>query len=165
MSTTMSTATSTEAAADLLYRAEASFTDIVPIGPVSSGFRMNGHFAGTVTHGDLAGAALTGVDFFRIRHDGVGVVRAHEVVTLDGQVVAVELDGLLLPPQGVPAPTPHDIVQPGFAWPTEPYTIHVTATFETAIPGLAELNRTVVAHSGAVNFSDGSLVIEARRVG
>lgn len=117
-----------------LYRLEGHFTQIVPVGPTADGFRLNGHFAGTLTFGDLAGATLTGIDYFRIRDDGAGVVRAHEVVTLGEQVVTVELHGLLLPPEGIDAPRPADIVQPGFAWPEAPYTVHVSATFETAAP-------------------------------
>ncbi len=148
-----------------VYRFEGHFTEIVPIGPVADGFRLDGHFGGKITLGELAGADLVGLDYFRIRHDGAGIVTAHEVVTLDDKVVAVELHGYLEPPAGVTAPTPADIVRPGFAWPTEPYTIHVAATFETAHPALAHLNTTIVAHSGTVNFADGSLVVEARKIG
>ncbi|MDY6811458.1 MAG: DUF3237 family protein [Actinomycetota bacterium] len=147
------------------YRFEGQFSTIVPIGPVADGFRLNGHFGGKITYGELAGADLVGLDYFRIRHDGTGIVTAHEVVTLDDKVVAVELHGYLEPPAGVAAPTPVDIVTPGFTWPTEPYTIHVAATFETAHPELAHLNTTIVAHTGAVNFADGTLVVEARRIG
>jgi hypothetical protein len=150
---------------DLLYAIDGQFDDIVLIGPVNEGFRMNGHFGGTVTHGELAGAKMTGVDYFLLRHDGVGVVRAHEVITHQDRVIAVQLHGLLLPPQGITAPRPEDMTKPGFAWPAAPYSIHVSASFETAAPALAHLNRTVVAHSGTVNFATGKLAIEARRIG
>lgn len=149
----------------LLYRFDGHFTEIVPIGPVADGFRLNGHFAGPVTAGELEGAQVTGVDYFRLRSDGVGVIRGHEVVVDGDRVVAVELHGLLLPPSGVEAPRPADIVQPGFTWPTESYTIHVSATFETAAPGLEHLNTTVVAHTGTVNFTTGELHVEARVIG
>jgi hypothetical protein len=147
------------------YRFDGHFTDIVPIGPVPDGFRLNGHFAGSVTEGELAGAQVTGVDYFRVRADGVGVVRGHELVVAGDRVVAVELTGLLIPPEDVEAPTPADISRPGFAWPTEPYTIHVTASFETAAPDLAHLNTTIVAHRGTVNFTTGQLHIDAHVVG
>lgn len=148
----------------LLYRFDGQFSDIVPIGPVADGFRLNGHFGGTLTAGELAGAQLTGVDYFRIANDGLGIVRAHEIVTDRERTIAVELHGILRPPAGVPAPLPTDIVQPGFTWPVEPYTIHVTASFETASPALAHLNHTIVAHTGTVNFSTGQLHVDAHVV-
>ena len=151
-------------AGDLVYAIDGHFHDIVVIGLVNEGFRMNGHFGGSVTAGELTGAAMTGVDYFLLRHDGVGVVRAHEVITHEDRVIAVELHGLLLPPQGIAVPRPTDIAKPGFAWPAAPYSIHVSACFETAAPALAYLNRTVVAHSGTVNFATGKLAIEARQI-
>jgi hypothetical protein len=147
---------------ELLYAIDGQFHDIVVIGPVAEGFRMNGHFGGEVTAGELTGAKMTGVDYFLLRHDGVGVVRAHEVITAGDRVIAVELHGLLQPPRGIAAPKPADITLAGFAWPAAPYTIHVSARFETAAPGLTHLNGTVVAHSGTVNFATGKLWIEAR---
>lgn len=150
---------------DLLYSIDGAFSQIVPIGPVADGFRLDGHFGGPITAGDLTGAQMTGVDYFRIRHDGLGVVRAHEIVVAGDRVVSVELNGYLLPPQGSEAPLPGDIGQPGFSWPEEPYTIHASATFETAAPDLAYLNETVVAHSGTVNFTSGLLHIDAHVIG
>jgi hypothetical protein len=149
---------------ELLYSFDGQFTEIIPIGPVADGFRLDGHFAGTLTAGELAGAELTGVDYFRIDHDGLGIVRAHEIVTHGERTVAVELHGILRPPPGIDPPRPDGIVQPGFAWPEQPYTIHVMARFETAAPDLADLNRTVVAHSGTVNFTTGRLHVDARVV-
>lgn len=148
-------------ASRLLYSFDGQFSDIVPVGPVADGFRLDGYFGGTLTAGDLSGARLVGVDYFRIRHDAVGIVTAHEIVTHGDDTVAVELHGLLVPPRGRPAPRPSDIVQPGFLWPDEPYTIHVSATFETASPALVHLNTTVVAHTGTVNFTTGELHVDA----
>jgi hypothetical protein len=146
------------------YRLDGHFTNIEPIGPVAEGLRMNGHFAGSITAGELFGASVVGVDYFRIRSDGVGVVTAHEVVTSGDRKVAVEVRGYTLPPQGQPAPTIEEILQPGFAWPEQPYLIRAFATFSTAAPDLQHLNRTVVAHTGTVNFSTGELVVEAELV-
>jgi hypothetical protein len=146
---------------DLLYRFDGHFSEIVPIGPVADGFRLDGHFGGTITAGDLAGARLTGVDYFRIDQGGLGIVRAHEVVTDGERTVAVELHGILRPPAGVEPPLPADIVRPGFTWPAEPYTIHVSARFETAARDLLHLNQTVVAHTGTVNFTTGELHVDA----
>jgi hypothetical protein len=162
MTSTLDTTTATRPLqGELLYRFDGMFSDIVPIGPVTDGFRLDGHFGGSITAGELAGAQLTGVDYFRIDHDGLGIVRAHEIVSDGERVVAVELHGILRPPVGVAAPRPSDIVQPGFAWPTEPYTIHVSARFETAAADLAHLNHTVVAHTGTVNFTTGELHVDA----
>jgi hypothetical protein len=150
---------------DLLYAIDGQFHDIVPIGPVAGGFRLNGHFGGTVIRGELMDAAMTGVDYFLLRHDGVGIVRAHEVITAGNRVVAAELWGVLQPPRGIAPPRPSDITRPGFSWPDAPYSIHVSARFETAAPDLAHLNHTVVAHSGSVNFATGKLAIEAYVIG
>jgi len=161
MSSALDTTATRPLVGQLLYRFEGQFSEIVPIGLVADGFRLNGHFGGPIVAGDLAGARLTGVDYFRIDHDGLGIVRAHEIVTDGERTVAVELQGLLRPPAGVTAPRPAEIVRPGFAWPTEPYTIHVSARFETAAPELAHLNATVVAHTGTVNFTTGRLHVDA----
>lgn len=149
----------------LLYTLDGQFSEIIVIGAVAEGFRLNGHFGGTLASGPLAGARMTGVDYFLLRHDGIGVVRAHELIYSGDHVVAAELTGVLRPPPGIAAPRPADITRPGFAWPAEPYTIHVSARFETASPELAWLNATVVAHGGWVNFATGALHVEARVIG
>lgn len=152
-------------AGELLYRLDGQFSQIVVVGLVAEGFRLNGHFGGTLDTGPLAGATMTGVDYFLLRHDGVGVVRAQEVILLGDQVIAAELTGLLSPPRGLLAPRPTDIPRPDFAWPSAPYRIHVSARFETAAPELKWLNSTVVAHGGTVNFATGRLHVEARVLG
>lgn len=149
----------------LLYRFDGRFSHLVPIGPVAEGFRLVGHFTGALTAGELDSAALEGVDSFRIRHDGAGVVRGHEVITTrDHETIAVELAGLLVPPRHIDAPRPADIAVPGFAWPAEPYTIHVSASFQTAYPAVEYLNTTVVAHTGTVNFATGELRVDAHPI-
>lgn len=161
MSTTLETRVARPLSGELLYRFDGHFSEIVPIGPVADGFRLDGHFGGTITAGELTGARLTGVDYFRIDHSGIGIVRGHEIVTDGDRTVAVELHGILRPPTGIVAPLPADIARPGFTWPTEPYTIHVSARFETAAADLAHLNQTVVAHTGTVDFTAGQLHVEA----
>jgi hypothetical protein len=114
---------------------------------------------------DGDGGSRPGVDYIRITHDGPGIVRAHEIVTDGERTVAVELHGILRPPVDVAGLRTADIVQPGFAWPTEPYTIHVSARFETAAPDLDDdLNHTVVAHTGTVDFAAGHLHVDAHVV-
>jgi hypothetical protein len=162
--TTTTTTERTRPRTAVFSRFEGRFTEIVPIGPVPDGVRMNGHFAGPITAGELAGGHLTGIDYFRIRSDGVGVVEAEEVVVLDGQTVAVTVNGYVLPPGGQPGPTLEQLSDPGFRWPDMPMAIAAFATFETAAPALAHLNRTIVAHTGWVNMGTGVLFVEARRL-
>lgn len=150
---------------DLHYRIDGRVAEIIPIGPVADGFRLNTYVGGPVIAGELIGARMTLVDYCRIRHDGVSVVHAHGLVTVDDRVIAVRLQGLLLPPTGVDAPRPTDIVQPGFAWPQQPYTIHVSASLETAVPELTHLNTTVVAHTGTVHFATGHVRVDAHIIG
>lgn len=148
-----------------LYRFDGRLSRIVPVGPVADGFRLDGHFAGTLTAGELCGATVEGVDYFRIRQDGAGVVRGHEVITTgENETIAVELTGLLVPPAHIHGLRPSDIAAPGFAWPAEPYTIHVSASFQTAAPAVEYLNTTVVAHTGTVNFATGELRVDAHSI-
>lgn len=149
---------------DLVYRLDGRFTHIVPYGLVADGLRLDGHFAGPISVGDYAGADVTGVDYFRIRRDGVGVVDAHEVMTFGGATVAVKVDGYVLPPADVVLPSLEDMASPGFTWPDLDLAVEAFARFTTAAPELAELNRTVVGHTGTVNFATGTVVIEARRL-
>lgn len=149
---------------DLLYRLEARFTEVLPIGPVPEGFRMHNSFAGSITAGDLAGATVEGVDYFRIRSDGVGIVDGHELMTFRGDLVAVRITGYILPPPGLPQPSPEQLLDPNFSWPDAPFAIGVAATFETAAPALAHLNQMIVSHTGEANMASGTLVVDARPI-
>ena len=154
----------TRQASELFYRFEGRFTDVKPIGIVPDGVRMDSYFAGTITEGELAGAQLTGVDYFRIRSDGVGIVDGRELLVVNGEHVSVTLSGYVLPPAGLPAPSAQQLTDPDFAWPDVPMAIEVFATFETGAPALAHLNRTIVAHTGWVNMASRGLYVEARRL-
>lgn len=149
---------------NLFYRLDARFTHLVPVGLVSDGFRMDNRFGGTVTSGMLAGATMTGVDYFRVRPDGVGVVNARELIEHDGARIAVAIHGYVLPPAGMPVPSPEALQAPDFTWPDVDFAIEALATFETAAPRLAELNRLTVTHTGTANMSTGELVIFAHRL-
>ncbi|MGH3758211.1 DUF3237 family protein [Actinophytocola sp.] len=148
---------------DLYYRLDAKFTKLGPIGLTPDGIRMDNEFAGHIAEGVLTGATVTGVDYFRIRADGVGVVDGHEVLVHDGATVAVTITGYVLPPAGMPMPSPEVLLSPDFAWPDAPFTVEVFATFETGAPKLAELNRTTVVHTGRANMATGELTIYAHR--
>lgn len=145
------------------YRMEGSLTGGTPIGPVTDGVRADNTFRGTIVEGDLLGGHVDGVDYFRVRADGVGIVDGREVITLDDATIAVELHGYALPPAGMAVPSPEELASPDFTWPDADFTIEAFATFETASPEHAHLNRTTVVHSGTVNMATGALVIEARR--
>lgn len=149
----------------LMSHFEGRFDDIIVFGPVPEGIRMNGHCSGPITAGALAGGHLSGVDYFRIRSDGVGVVDAREVVRLGDRLVSVVVDGYVLPPAGMPQPSAEQMMTPEFSWPDAPFTVQASARFETAAPDLAHLNTTVVSHTGVINFATGELTIQARRVG
>jgi hypothetical protein len=149
----------------LVYRFEGKLTDSKPVGPVTDGVRADNSFEGTITEGTLLGAHVRGIDYFRVRADGVGVVDAREVVTLGDQTVAVRVHGYIVPPTGLPTPSLEELSSPDFVWPDVPFSIEALATFETAVPELAHLNRTTVVHTGSVNMATGQLVVEARRPG
>jgi hypothetical protein len=146
-----------------LYVLTARFTKLGPIGLVPDGIRMDNEFGGRISGGVLDGATLTGVDYFRIRTDGVGVVDARELVELGGARVAVRVTGYVLPPAGMPLPSPEALLAPDFAWPDAPFTIEAFATFETGAPELADLNRVTVIHTGTANMATGELTVYAHR--
>jgi hypothetical protein len=147
-----------------LYRLEGRLHEIRMIGPVPDGVRMNSHFGGPVTAGEFVGGQVTGIDYFRVRFDGVGVIDGKETLTVEGQPVAVDLHGYILPPEGMPVPTKDQLTSPEFAWPDVPFTIEAFATFETAAPTLDFLNRTAVIHTGTVNMATGALIVNVHRL-
>lgn len=151
-------------ATDLFYRLEGRFTEIVAFGEAPDGVRMDGHYSCAVTAGELPRSEMTGVDYYRIRSDGVGVVDAREVMTIEGARVSVLVRGYVLPPEGFPVPSSRELAAPDFAWPDVAFAIEAFAWFETGAAALAELNRTVVTHTGTVNLGAGTLFVEARRL-
>jgi hypothetical protein len=151
---------------ELYYRLDAHFVDIRPVGPVPDGLRMNGHFEGTITAGDdaLIGAEVAGVDYYRVRLDGVGVVDAHEVITIGGRTVGVRLTGYVLPPEGQPVPTIEEMLSPDFSYPDVGHQIEAFATFQAGASELEHLNRVSVVHTGTVNFATGKITVFAHRL-
>jgi hypothetical protein len=147
---------------DLLYRFEAQLTEILPIGLVPEGVRLDVHFDGRLTHGQLEGARVRGIDYLLLRSDGIGVVDAREVVVADGRHVAVNVQGYLIPPDDVELPPPHVILAPDFTWPDVALPLHEFALLRTGVSEWQDLNKTVAACEGFVNPGTGQLVIEAR---
>jgi SAM-dependent methyltransferase len=145
-----------------LYRFEARFTALVPIGPVPDGIRLDAHFEGRVVQGELAGATVRGIDYLRFRSDGVGVLDVREVLTHDGQGVAVRAGGYLIPPAGFALPPADALFAPDFVWPELELPFHGFATFSTAAREWQQLNRTVATFNGVANPGAGTLVVEAQ---
>jgi hypothetical protein len=149
---------------DSLYRFEARFTALVPIGVVPDGLRLDAHFEGRVVEGRLAGATVTGVDYLRFRSDGVGVMDVRVVLARDGDRVEVEVGGYVVPPAGVALPPPEVMLAPEFAWPEVELPLYGFATYRTAMDWWQELNSTVGLINGVANPGAGTLVIEAERL-
>lgn len=146
-----------------VYRFEGRLDGGTPLGPVVDGLRADNTFSGTITEGELRGAHVDGVDYFRVRPDGVGVVTGREMIALGEHRIAVTLTGYVLPPTGMSTPSLEEMADPDFAWPDVPLAIEAFATFETASPDFEHLNRTAVVHTGSVNMATGELVINAWR--
>ncbi|MEU8799642.1 DUF3237 family protein [Spirillospora sp. NPDC048819] len=162
---TDTTGTDTTARDGVVYRFEGRLTESLPVGLTPDGPRWDNHFGGKITEGEFAGAAVTGIDYFRVRADGVGVVDARELMTVDGHRVAVTVTGYILPPADLEAPPPEVLAAPDFTFPDVPFKIEAMAVFETGAPELAHLNRLAVIHNGTVNMATGELHVEARRFG
>jgi hypothetical protein len=148
---------------DLFYRMEGKLTTRTPIGPVVDGLRADNGFEGIITEGALSGGHLVGMDYFRVRADGVGIIDAHEIIVLGEDRIAVDVTGYVLPPEDLPVPSLEEMAGPDFVWPDTPFAVEAFATFSTAASAYEHLNRVTVVHTGSVNMATGELVIEAWR--
>ena len=147
----------------LLYRIEGSLTDIVPIGLVPEGVRLDVHFEATVVEGALDGARVRGIDYLLLRADGVGVVDVYETITTgDGRTISAHVHGYIVPPAGVEMPPPHVLLDPDFRWPDAALPIHGFALYRTGAAGWEELNSTAAAFEGSVNPGVGALAVTAQ---
>jgi hypothetical protein len=149
---------------DLVYRFEADLTEVVPVGLVPEGIRFDAYFSGKVVEGLLSGATLRGIDYLLLRSDGVGVIDAYEVFSIDAdQHVSAHVQGYLTPPPEVQLPPPEVILSPEFRWPDVPLPAHGFVLLRTGAEDLAWMNHTAIALEGTVNMVTGKLVVEARR--
>jgi hypothetical protein len=145
------------------YGFQGQLTRLAPVGLVSGGLRSDVGFAGTVTDGPLAGSTIEGVDYLLIRHDGVGVIDARELITTaDETTVSVHAEGYIVPPFEVP--DLRALADPSFSWPDVDLPMHGSARLQSAVPALEVVNRSVYSFTGAVNMARGSLVVTARRI-
>lgn len=148
---------------NLAYRFEADLAEVVPVGLVPEGIRLDVYFAGQVVEGPLSGASLRGLDYLLLRSDGVGVVDAYEVISTDsGQHVSAHAQGYVTPPPEMQLPPPEVILSPEFQWPDVPLPLHGFVLYRTGAEELAWMNRTALAFEGTVNVGTGKLIIEAR---
>lgn len=146
------------------YGFQAQVNRIAPIGLVPEGLRIDVGFAGTVTEGPLAGAAIEGIDHLLIRPDGVAVIDARELVTgADGTTALGRMDGYVVPPFEMPELPA--LLDPSFSWPDVDLPLHGAALWQSAVPALEAVNRSVYALTGTVNMARGSLVVHARQIG
>jgi hypothetical protein len=145
------------------YGFQAQVNRIAPIGLLPEGLRIDVGFAGTLTEGPLTGAAIEGIDYLLIRHDGVAVIDARELVTgADGTTISLRVDGYIVPPFEMPELSA--LLDPSFSWPDVDLPLHGAARPQSAAPALQAVNRTVYAFTGTVNMARGSLVVNARRI-
>jgi hypothetical protein len=147
---------------DLLYRLEAQLTETVPIGIVPEGVRLDIYFDGRLTHGQLAGARVRGIDYLLLRADGVGVIDVRAAFVADGGHVEAKAQGYLVAPDDVELPPPDAILAPGYTWPDVELPIREFALLRTGVAEWEDLNSTVAAVEGSVNPGTGQLVLEAR---
>ena len=146
---------------DLLYRFEAQFTDVVPVGLLPDGLRFDVHFEGRVTDGRLAQARVRGIDYLRIRPDGIGVLDVREVLSLDGRHVEVKAQGYLPPAADEEPPPPEVMLAPDFVWPDAPAPFYGCAFLSTAVAEWQDFNSTMATFEGSANLGTGQLLVEA----
>ncbi len=130
------------------YRFEARLTDSVEIGPVDGGIRVDNYFDGHMTHGELAGARVRGIDQIRIRDDASVVLDIRETIETDRGAISADVRGYAIP--DADAPHLHEIR--GFA------------LFNTAVPEYAAYNAAVVAIHGSVDMAKRAIVVTGRAV-
>jgi hypothetical protein len=142
------------------YRMEGRFTEVVPIGMVPEGFRVDAHYTGTVVEGPLAGASVHGVDRVLVRRDGISRQDGHEVITTPaGEVIAIHGTGYGAA-AGIPDPTL--LASRPIEWPDRPSGFLGMAFPQTGSAEHAWMNRCILAYSGVANLGTGTLRLSAR---
>ncbi len=147
---------------DLIYRFEGQLADMYPVGVFSEGLRFHNDFEGKVVAGPFAGARIFGLDPFLLRHDGVGVIEAPEIIDTGLERVALHVRGYVVPPAGMEVPPLDVVTSPDFAFPPVDFRVTGSATIRTAAPKYRALNHTIAVVEGTVNLATGRLVVEAR---
>jgi hypothetical protein len=149
---------------ELVYRFEGTLGELYPIGLFPEGIRFHNHFDGTVVAGPFAGAKISGPDLFLLRRDGIGEIRAPEVIDDGTHRVALDVRGYVVPPPGTPVPPLEALLDRTVAPPDVPFRVTGSALARTGSPEYQYLNRTTIVIEGQVNLATGELVVEARAV-
>ena len=145
-----------------VYRFEATFTELVPVGQVPEGIRLDAHFTGRIVEGPLTGGTVRGIDYLLFRPDGVGIIDVHELVTGPAdERISVRAYGYVTPPARVQLPPADVMLRTDFTWPELELPLHGFALCQTAAADLAWLNRTALAFEGSANPGAGKLLITA----
>lgn len=147
---------------DLILRLEARFTDLIPIGLVPEGVRVDAHYSGPITAGPFTGGTVRGIDYLLFRSDGVGVLDVRELITTpSGGNISVRAHGYATLPGGMQFPPSELLVQPDFVWPDLAVPLHGVALCQTGTAEIAWLNRTALLFEGASNPGARTLSISA----
>lgn len=149
---------------DFVFQLEATFTDVVVIGAVPEGLRIDAHYDGNVIAGPLAGGMVRGVDYLLIRSDGVSVLDIRETITTPaGHRIGVRAQGygLVRPvPPGGGEVVPSQGAQ--FAWPDAPSPLLGVAVCQTTDPEFLWMNAAMLVFSGTANLGTSKLQAVAR---
>jgi hypothetical protein len=126
----------------LLYNLVAKM-DMLVIGPVPEGFRVNFPFVGKVD-GKLSGK-VEGVDYVLTRTDGVGCLHIHGVISSDeGDLISFEASGYGRPSS-----------KKGY------YDLEAAITFQTPSDKYRWLNNIIATSEGFADTEKGQLNIKA----
>lgn len=141
-----------------VYSFEGQFTDVVPVGLVPRGIRIDIPFTGEVVTGPFEGADVDGIDYLLLRADGVGVMDVHRRMTSrEGHVISVSASGYVIMPTGVELPPPDVMLSPDFVWPDMDVSLYGSTFYETGAADLAWLNHTVLVAIGRANLGTWAL--------
>jgi hypothetical protein len=149
---------------EVVYRFQGRLGTLNPLGLFADGIRFHNQFEGRVIEGPFAGGRIYGIDHFLQRADGVGEIRAPEVVELDQHRISLEVRGYVVPPTDVPVPPLEAMLDPSFEFPDVLFRVTGSAIAATTSEDHDALNRATIIVEGTVNLSTGALDVTARTV-
>ncbi len=119
------------------YRIEGELREVVPVGAFGDAIRLLSRCDAKVL---TAMAGTTGPAVGR---------------------VSLDVNGVVMAPDGFSMPLPAAIATPGFEFPDLDFRLTGTAYIRAVEHGLAQLEGSTVSIEGWVNFESGELVVEA----
>lgn len=147
-----------------VYRFRGRLGALNPVGLFDDGIRFHNAFEGQIVDGPFAGGRISGPDFFLLRPDGIGEIRAPELIEFGDVRVSVDVRGYVVPPEGAPVPPLDALLAPGFEFPDVPFRVTGAALAATTSAEYAHLNRSTLVVEGTVNMGTGELDVTARIV-